>query len=88
MSLKLYFLRHGETTASQAGSFCGRLDLQLTPAGDEMAKDFALVYRDVPWTAIYSSPLKRTMATATPLSDLLGIPIHKREGLKEIAYGQ
>jgi probable phosphoglycerate mutase len=28
------------------------------------------------------------MATAIPLSDLLGIPIHKREGLKEIAYGQ
>jgi probable phosphoglycerate mutase len=53
-----------------------------------MAKDFALAYRDVPWTGIYSSPLKRTMATATPLSELLGIPIHKREGLKEIAYGQ
>lgn len=88
MSLKLYFLRHGETTASQTGSFCGRLDLELTPAGYEMAKDFALAYRDAPWTAIYSSPLKRTMATATPLSDLLGIPIHKREGLKEIAYGQ
>jgi len=53
-----------------------------------MAKDFALVYRDVPWTGIYSSPLKRTLSTATPLSDLLAIPIHKREGLKEIAYGQ
>jgi probable phosphoglycerate mutase len=88
MSLKLYFLRHGETTASQAGSFCGRLDLELTPSGYEMAKDFALVYRDIPWTAIYCSPLRRTLATATPLSELVGLPIEKREGLKEIAYGQ
>jgi broad specificity phosphatase PhoE len=88
MSLKLYFLRHGETTASQAGSFCGRLDLELTPSGYKMAKDFALAYRDIPWTAIYCSPLKRTVATATPLSELVGLPIEKREGLKEIAYGQ
>jgi len=26
MSLRLYFLRHGETTASQTGGYCGTLD--------------------------------------------------------------
>ncbi|MEG3439310.1 histidine phosphatase family protein [Pannus brasiliensis CCIBt3594] len=88
MTLKLYFLRHGETTASQVGSFCGRLNLELTPAGYEMAEDFALAYRDLPWTAIYCSPLQRTLATATIMSELVGVPLEKREGLKEIAYGQ
>jgi hypothetical protein len=29
--LKLYFLRHGETTSSQTGTYCGVLDLDLTP---------------------------------------------------------
>lgn len=88
MTLKLYFLRHGETTASQVGSFCGRLDLELTPFGYEMAEDFALAYRNLPWTAIYCSPLQRTLATATVMSQLVDIPLEKREGLKEIAYGE
>jgi broad specificity phosphatase PhoE len=88
MSLKLYFLRHGETTASQVGSYCGRLDLELTPSGYEMAEDFASAYRDLPWTAVLSSPLKRTMATAKALCEPLGLEILKRDGLKEIYYGE
>lgn len=88
MSLKLYFLRHGETTASLTGSYCGRLDIELTPSGHEMAEDFAKAYQDLPWTAVYCSPLKRTLATAKPLCDSLGLDIHLRDGLKEIYYGQ
>ncbi len=88
MSLNLYFLRHGETTASRSGSFCGRLDIDLTPEGYEMAEDFALAYRDLPWTAVYSSPLKRTVATASALCNLIGMELNTREGLKEIAYGE
>ena len=30
MSLTIYFLRHGETTASQTGVYCGTLDPDLT----------------------------------------------------------
>ena len=30
MSLTLYFLRHGETTASRTGGYCGTLDPELT----------------------------------------------------------
>ena len=41
MSLTLYFLRHGETTASQIGGYCGTLDPDLTPEGYQMAEDFA-----------------------------------------------
>ncbi len=88
MSLKLYFLRHGETTASQTGTYCGRLDIELTPSGVEMAKDFAQTYKDIPWKAIYSSPLKRAIATAKPLCDLLGREMELRNGLKEIYYGE
>jgi probable phosphoglycerate mutase len=41
MSLIIYFLRHGETTASQTGGYCGTLDPDLTPEGYQMAEDFA-----------------------------------------------
>ncbi len=88
MSLKLYFLRHGETTSSQTGSYCGRLDIDLTPSGIQMAEDFAKTYQNVPWKAVYSSPLKRAIATARPLCDLLNIPMELRHGLKEIYYGE
>ncbi|MGB5772632.1 MAG: histidine phosphatase family protein [Crocosphaera sp.] len=88
MSLKLYFLRHGETTSSQTGTYCGRLDIDLTPEGVQMAEDFAQTYKDLPWKAVYCSPLKRAIATAKPLCDTLGIDMELRKGLKEIYYGE
>jgi broad specificity phosphatase PhoE len=88
MSLKLYFLRHGETTSSQTGTYCGRLDINLTPEGVKMAEDFAQTYKEIPWKAVYCSPLKRGIATAKPLCDNLGIEMKLRNGLKEIHYGE
>lgn len=87
MSLNLYFLRHGETTYSQTGGYCGILDPELTDAGVEMAQAFAEAYQSVPWTAIYVSPMKRTIATAQPLCKAVGIKMELRDGLKEINYG-
>ena len=88
MSLKIYFLRHGETSSSQTGTYCGRLDIDLTTEGVQMAEDFAKAYQDIPWKVIYSSPLQRTIATAKPLCDLLGMSSQRRHGLKEIFYGE
>jgi broad specificity phosphatase PhoE len=51
MSLTIYFMRHGETTASRTGGYCGTLDPDLTPVGYQMAEDFADAYRSLPWVA-------------------------------------
>lgn len=88
MSLMIYFLRHGETTASQAGSYCGTLDPDLTPAGYKMAEAFADAYKSLPWVAVFSSPLRRAVATAKPLCEAAGIRMQLQDGLKEIAFGQ
>ncbi|MCL6436596.1 MAG: histidine phosphatase family protein [Leptolyngbyaceae cyanobacterium HOT.MB2.61] len=88
MSLHLYFLRHGETIYSQTGGYCGELDPDLTPEGLQMAEAFADAYRSLAWTAIYVSPMKRTIATAKPLCEATGIEMQLRDGLKEIRYGQ
>ena len=88
MSLIIYFLRHGETTASQTGSYCGALDPDLTPEGYQMAEAFADAYKSLPWVAVFSSPLRRAVATAKPLCEAGGIRMQLKEGLKEIAYGQ
>ena len=88
LSLKIYFLRHGETVYSETGAYCGEVDAELTPEGAQMAKAFADAYRSIPWTAVYVSPMKRTIATAKPLCDALGLEMQLRDGLKEIRYGK
>jgi probable phosphoglycerate mutase len=87
VSLKLYLLRHGETPYSQEGAYCGTLDAELTPEGHLMAKAFADAYGSIGWTDVYVSPMKRTIATAQPLCDAIGLPMQIRDGLKEINYG-
>lgn len=88
MSLRLYLLRHGETTFSQTGGYCGAIDPELTPEGIEMAEAFAKAYSSIPWSAIYVSPMTRTQMTARPLSEATGLEMRLRDGLKEIQYGK
>jgi broad specificity phosphatase PhoE len=88
LSLKLYFLRHGETIYSETGAFCGEVDVELTPEGAQMAEAFAAAYRSMPWIAAYVSPMKRTIATAKPLCEAIGLEMRLRDGLKEIRYGK
>ena len=88
MSLKLYFLRHGETSFSVSGNYCGTIDAELTEQGHAMAQAFADEYKPLKWEAIYCSPLKRTRATAAPISQATGLELEIREGLKEGDYGK
>ena len=88
MSLNLYLLRHGQTAASRSNVFCGSIDPEITEDGMAMAKGFAAAYKSLPWQAIYASPMKRTIATATPLSEAVKLEIQRRDGLKEINYGK
>jgi len=88
MSLSLYLLRHGETEYSKTGGYCGALDPDLTDNGKRMAEQFAAAHRSMSWAGVYVSPMKRTIATAKPLCETLGIEMQLRDGLKEIAYGE
>lgn len=69
-------------------AFCGSTDAELTPEGLEMAQAFADAYRSTPWEAIFCSPMKRTIATAKPLFEAIGMKPELRDGLKEINYGK
>ncbi len=89
MSLKLYFLRHGQTTFSRANAFCGSgLDPELTEDGAAMAQAFAKSYAQTPWQAVYCSSLRRAVLTAQPLCDALQMEAEIRPDLQEIAYGK
>lgn len=87
-TLKIYFLRHGQTALSKDNLFCGcGSDPGLTSEGQEMAVQFGEHYQKVSWSGIYASPLVRTQQTAEPLRAILKTDLNIRDGLKEIDYG-
>jgi len=86
--LNLYFLRHGQTALSRDNMFCGcGTDVPLTELGHEMARQFAAAYADVPWRAIYCSPLTRAAQTSSYIASAVNQEPIIREALREIAYG-
>jgi probable phosphoglycerate mutase len=55
-------------------AFCGSgLNPELTAEGLEMARDFATAYNKTKWEAIFTSALRRTISTAAPLAEAVGI---------------
>ena len=89
MALTLYFLRHGQTALSREDVFCGSgLDPELTPHGLEMAQAFLNAYHDAAWRAVYSSNLRRSITTAQPFCQALGLDLQVRAELNEIGYGR
>lgn len=88
MELTFYFLRHGETTASREGGYCGDLDPDLTAEGRQMASDFANAYGAVPWAGVFTSPLKRSVDTVRPFCQAIGAGMQVRDGLRESAFGR
>ena len=88
MTLTLYFLRHGETTHSRTGGFCGSTNPDLTPEGLMMAEAFAKAYQSTPWAAIFASPMQRTRTTVRPISEAVGLEPQFREGLRELNFGE
>jgi probable phosphoglycerate mutase len=53
-----------------------------------MAQAFVNAYHDADWRAVYSSSLRRSITTAQPLCQALGIDLQVRAELNEIGYGK
>ncbi|MEA5417821.1 histidine phosphatase family protein [Spirulina sp. CCNP1310] len=87
MSLTLYFLCHGDTIYSREGRYCGALNPELTPEGQEVANAFVLAYQSIRWESIYVSPTKCTLATAKPFADAVAVQMQLRGGLQEMNFG-
>jgi broad specificity phosphatase PhoE len=85
--IKIYIARHGETTWNVEGRIQGRSDPGLSPKG--YAQSLALLHQleNQPLSAIYASTLQRSIQTAQPVADLLGLSIQRQPELDEIAFG-
>ncbi|TWU46850.1 histidine phosphatase family protein [Rubripirellula reticaptiva] len=63
MTLRLYFMRHGETEWSKSGQHTGRADIPLTANGQQEARRLGERIRSITFDHVLVSPLKRARQT-------------------------
>jgi probable phosphoglycerate mutase len=87
-STRVIFVRHGKPDFSYDRLYCDeREDPVLTEDGHRQAAAAAALLRDEPVDVIYVSPMQRTLMTAQPIIDILGVPVHTDARLKERPFG-
>ena len=86
-SMRIYFVRHGETETNRIGRFQGRSDLPLNPNGLKQAEAVGNRLQSTNIAAIYPSPQVRAMETATPMATAKGMQITPVDDLRELDIG-
>lgn len=86
----IWLVRHGQN--SMVGKrLAGWLpDVHLNEVGQAQANALAarLASEKGKIHALYSSPLDRTMETARPMAEVLGLEIQRLDGVAEVRYGE
>ena len=88
MTTRIYLIRHGATILSAEDRFAGATDVDLSDEGRRQAEALALRLSDDRITAVYCSPMKRTVETATIVARPQGLTPILRDGLREINHGR
>jgi broad specificity phosphatase PhoE len=77
--------RHGQSEANVSGRWQGRTDSPLTSLGRRQVEGASAAA--LPLDVLYTSPLGRTVETASILGAAAGLSPQKRQGLIEMAFG-
>lgn len=85
--MKLILVRHGETEWNKLGKFQGQADIALNERGLSQARDTAKAAISWRPTALYSSPLSRTMQVAEEISKVTGLSVTTDPRLRELDLG-
>ena len=84
---RIYFVRHAEAEGNVKEFFQGRINCDISEKGAVQLGYLAKRFENIEYDTIYSSPLKRAMATAKAVNSRLQLPIIEREDLIEINGG-
>lgn len=88
MTTRIFLIRHGATTLSAEDRFAGATDIELSDEGRWQAKALAVRLADDQISAVYCSPMKRTIETATLVGTPHDLTPIQRDGLREINHGR
>jgi broad specificity phosphatase PhoE len=84
----LYLVRHGTTTLNRENRYRGRRDIPLDAQGYQDAVDAARCLSHAELAAVYTSPLRRAIATAQIIADEGRVPdLRILHGLTNVDYG-
>jgi probable phosphoglycerate mutase len=84
---RLYLVRHGATRLTAEDRFSGAVGVDLSDEGRRQAVRLGERLRNEGMTSLYSSPLSRAVETASIVAGPGGLPIEKRDGLRETSHG-
>src|SRR5438093_10903469 len=85
---RLFVIRHGTTTMNVENRYRGRRDVPLDAQGYQDAVDAARQLSSAGLTAVYTGPLRRTIATAQIIADEARVPdLRILHGLNNVDYG-
>ena len=87
MTTRIYLVRHGATPLTAEDRFSGAANVFLSDEGRDQVEHLARRLADDQISAIYSSPLDRTIETATIISKLHSLSPTPDDGLREISHG-
>jgi probable phosphoglycerate mutase len=86
--MRLILARHGQTDWNKERRILGRSDLELNETGRKQAGALAEALKNVGVRAIYTSPLKRTLETASVIGRQHKVDVIALKGLREIDAGE
>jgi broad specificity phosphatase PhoE len=86
--LRLILVRHGQTEWNRQRRIQGLSDLEMNETGMRQAEALADALKDRNVTAIYTSPLKRAVATARAIARHHAAEIVTLPGLREMDAGE
>lgn len=84
---RLYLIRHGATSLSAEDRFSGGTEVDLSSEGCWQAACLAKRLADDRISAVYCSPMRRTVETASIICEPYNLKPNPREGLREIHHG-
>lgn len=84
---RVFLVRHGATLLSAEDRFAGATNVELSDDGREQTRRLAQRLSTEKITAVYASPLGRTLETASILAEPLHRNVETRDGLREISHG-
>jgi len=88
MITRVFLARHGATALTADDRFAGSTDVPLGPEGQVQVERLSDRLAAAPLVALYSSPLQRSVTTATVVGSPHGLTPVLIGGLREIDHGR
>lgn len=87
MNTRVLLVRHGATLLTSEDRFAGATDVALSPEGARMAERLSERLRGMSLSAVYASPMQRTVRTAQIACRPHALQVQLRDGLREMNHG-